>query len=240
MGIFVTATDTGVGKTLVSAALVHWARREGLAVGAMKPAESGCLPGEDGSLVPQDAMLLREAAAQPSDPLDLVCPFRLRQPLAPGIAALREGVEVDLTRIRAVYEELSSRHPDGMVVEGAGGLLVPMDGEFHTVADLALLLGLPAVIVARGGLGTINHTALTVEALRTRGIPCKGVILSAQGGTAEVARANGEAIRRLCGVEILSVLPPLEGGSEWERVVAASRILGEDLGRKLDPRAFFA
>lgn len=237
-GIFVTGTDTGVGKTLVAAALIRWARSLGLRVGGMKPAESGCAT-RDGELVPADAEVLRRAAGG-EDPLSLVCPYRMQAALAPGIAAAREGVAVDLRAIRAGLEELASRHPDGVVVEGAGGLLVPVDVSFRTCGDLAALLELPVLVVGRGGLGTINHTALTVEALRARGLRCAGVVLSAQSGGMEAAQENAAAIERLCGVPALAVLPPLEG-STWERVVAAAfQLEREFAGRKLDPVALFS
>lgn len=238
-GLFVTGTDTGVGKTLVSAALILWARSRGLRVGGMKPAESGCLR-DGGELIPADALLLQRAAGG-QDPLDRVCPFRMEAPLAPGIAAAREGVPVDLTTIGAGFAALREQHPDGVVVEGAGGLLVPIDSSFHTCRDLASSLGLPVLVVGRGGLGTINHTALTLEALHASRLPCVGVILSASTKEEEAAaKENATAIERLCGVPILAVLPPV-GGDPWERVVAAASHLDRAfLGRKMDPADLLA
>lgn len=238
-GLFVTGTDTGVGKTLVSAALILWARERGANVGGMKPAESGCAR-VDARLVPADAELLRRAAGG-GDALDLVCPHRLEAPLAPGVAAAREGVEVSLERARRALTALSAAHPDGVVVEGAGGLLVPLDTEFRTVADWISRLGLPALVVARGGLGTINHTALTLEALAARRIPCRGVVLVAKDAEEEsAAPANAEAIRRLTGAEVLAIVPPLTAADPFERALSAAPILGRQFaGRKLDPAALF-
>lgn len=231
-GLLVTATDTGVGKTAVASALILAARRSGLDVGAMKPAESGCNRGPDGALIPADALLLQGAAGG-ADPLDLICPYRLEAPLAPGIAAAREGVEIDLGEIERCYRLLERRHPHGIVVEGAGGLLVPIDPAFSTVADLALALGLPTVVVARSGLGTINHTALTVEALATRGIECRGVILNAaEGDTEQAAADNAKAIERLVDVPVLACLPHLPSVSQAERASIFAGLLID--GRKLD------
>lgn len=231
-GLLVTATDTGVGKTAVAAALVLAARRSGLDVGAMKPAESGCARGADGALAPADALVLH-AAAGGADPLDWVCPYRLEAPLAPGVAAAREGVDIDLAEIERRFRLLEGRHRDGVVVEGAGGLLVPIDPAFSTVADLALALGLPALVVARSGLGTINHTALTVEALATRGIECRGVILNAADESTEAAAAdNARAIERLVDVPVLACLPHLPGVPPGERASIVAGLLLE--GRKLD------
>ncbi|WP_373047341.1 dethiobiotin synthase [Vulgatibacter sp.] len=229
-GLLVTATDTGVGKTAVAASLIAAARAAGLDVGGMKPAESGCARDASGALLPADALLL-QAAAGGGDPLDLVCPWRLEAALAPGIAAALEGVEVELDRIESSYRQLAARHPGGVIVEGAGGLLVPLDPAFHTVADLALRLELPVVVVARASLGTINHTALTVEALATRGIECRGVILNAASPDVENAAAgNARAIERLADVPVLASLPWLGEMTPMQRVER----LAAELGRKLD------
>lgn len=229
-GLLVTATDTGVGKTAVSAALVAAARLRGLDVGAMKPAESGCARDAFGALVPADATWLREVAGA-TDPLDLVCPYRLEAALAPGIAAAQEGVDVDLGEIERCYRVLSERHRDGVVVEGAGGLLVPLDPGFSTIADLAMRLGLPVLVVARASLGTINHTALTIEALATRGIECRGVILNAaEPDTEKAAAGNAKAIERLADVPVLASLPHLPGDLR-ERTARLAEILA---GGKLD------
>jgi len=239
-GIFVTGTDTGVGKTLVSTALILWARARGANVGGMKPAESGCAR-VGGRLVPADAELLRRAAGGEDD-LERVCPHRLEAPLAPGVAAAREGVEVSLERAREALRALCAAHPDGVVVEGAGGLLLPMDAEFRTVADWIAEFGLPALVVARGGLGTINHTALTLEALAARRIVCRGVVLVARTAEEEAAAAaNAEAIRRLAGAPILAIVPPLPAPDPFERARRAAQVLEREFaGRKLDPADLFA
>jgi dethiobiotin synthetase len=199
-GLFVTGTDTGVGKTEVAAALVAGFRARGLDVGAMKPAQSGV---EDG--LPTDADRLREAAGG-ADPMELVCPYSLAAPLAPAVAARLEGVEISLDHVLACARELSRRHA-ALVVEGAGGLLVPLTAR-ETYADLAVALGMPVLVVARAGLGTVNHAALTCEALRARGLAVAGVVLNrATAATDPSEPHNAAEIERLTGARVLATLP---------------------------------
>ncbi|MEY2668947.1 MAG: hypothetical protein RJA59_1585 [Pseudomonadota bacterium] len=199
-GLFVTGTDTGVGKTEVAAALVSEWRARGLDVGAMKPAQSGV---EDG--LPTDADRLRQAAGG-ADPAELVCPYSLPAPLAPAVAARLAGVEISLDRVLACAAELSRRHA-ALLVEGAGGLLVPLTGS-HTYADLAVALAMPVLVVARAGLGTVNHTALTCEALRARGLAIRGVVLNRAGASSDPSEPHNAAeIERLTGVRVLASIP---------------------------------
>ncbi len=218
-GLLVTGTDTGVGKTEVAAALVAGWRARGLDVGAMKPAQSGV---EDG--LTTDADRLREAAGG-TDPADLVCPYSLRAPLAPAVAARLEGVEISLAHVLACAAELASRHA-ALVVEGAGGLLVPLTDR-ETYADLAVALGMPVLVVARAGLGTVNHTALTCEALRARGLAVAGVILNRASPGADPSEPHNPAeIERLAGARVLASLPHepdarLRAGLLADRLAAA-------------------
>jgi dethiobiotin synthetase len=199
-GLFVTGTDTGVGKTEVACALVGAARAAGLDVGAMKPAQSGVAAGEVG-----DAERLRQAAGG-TDPLELVCPYRFAPPLAPGVAARLAGVEISLRRLVEVAETLAARHA-ALVVEGAGGLLVPLTPH-QTYADLAVALRLPVLVVARAGLGTVNHAALTLEALRSRGLAVAGVVLNRTGPDDDPSVPyNAAEIERLTGARVLATLP---------------------------------
>jgi dethiobiotin synthetase len=213
-GIFVTGTDTNVGKTQVAAGLTAALRLRGIKAGYFKPVQSGC-PEENGRLIPTDALLARQLAELP-DPLDLLTPIALRLPLAPGVAAAREGVKVDLERVAAVFRELASRY-DFLVVEGAGGLYVPLLDNKFLVLDLARWLMLPLLVVARAGLGTINHTALTVLAARQAGLPVAGVVLnrcSAAPGLAE--QTNPGVIEAITGVPILGKVPEIANLDEPE------------------------
>ena len=205
-GWFVTGTDTGVGKTVVACALVRRLRAAGRDVGVMKPAETGV--GPDG---PLDAMALREAAGV-SDPLDEICPIQLALPAAPNVAAAEAGRTLKLETVTTAYAGLRARH-ETLVVEGAGGLLVPLLDGF-TMADLAAELGLPVLVAARAALGTINHTLLTLEAIERRGLPLAGVVVSHAGGVLSDADArNLEALKRALGERLVGEIPPLAPGA---------------------------
>jgi len=160
---FITGTDTGVGKTLVTALLALHLQSRGIDVGIMKPIASGCSR-DHGELVSEDARWLCEITGI-EDHLDLINPIRYEEPLAPIVAARRAGLSTaeTLMTIMEAYRTLCSRH-EAVLVEGVGGLLVPIaetNGRILTCVDLAEALKLPVVVVARRGLGTINHTLLT-------------------------------------------------------------------------------
>jgi dethiobiotin synthetase len=206
-GIFVTGTDTGVGKTVVACGLVRALREHGLDVGVMKPCETGV--GPDG---PADAIALARAADAPES-IDAICPVQLPLPAAPSVAARAAGTRVDLDAIRAGFASLASRH-DLMVVEGAGGLLVPTDPP-ATMADLAADLGLPILVVARTALGTINHTLLTLAEADRRGLPVAGVVVShSTGPLSDPDRANFASLVASLGDRLVGEIPPLPSGAE--------------------------
>lgn len=205
-GYFVTGTDTGVGKTTVSRALLAAATARGLRTRCFKPVESGCSRAADGSLVPRDAQALWEAIDR-AQSLTSVCLYRFEAPVAPGVAATRLGTNIDLAAIAAAASTIRAAAPDFLLVEGAGGLLVPLGGG-QSIANVAILLGLPLLIVARPTLGTINHTLLTIEAARSRGLVTHGVIFSA-GSAVEAADipSNAAEIWHGGGVPVLGTLP---------------------------------
>jgi dethiobiotin synthetase len=205
-GLFVSGTDTGVGKTFVACALARGLREAGIDLGVMKPVETG-VPATGA----QDALALREAAGV-DDPLELVCPLRFALPAAPEAAARVEGRRASLAPIREAFEELCARHAF-VLVEGAGGLLVPFDPD-TTMADLARELALPVLIVARASLGTINHTRLTLEAMETRGLELLGVVVSHSTGEISPADAeNLDVLRRTLGARLIGELPAIGGGA---------------------------
>ncbi|HEX2569171.1 MAG TPA: dethiobiotin synthase [Polyangia bacterium] len=173
--LFITGTDTGVGKTRVACALLTAWRQRGLAVAAMKPVETGCAE-RNGQLWPEDAAALQAAAARGAD-LDLICPFRYPAPASPETAAhLAHLPPPDLRSITQALERIS--HQAALtLIEGAGGLLVPLSPDLLTI-DLVQHLGATLLIVARTALGTLNHTLLTLEAARHRGLPLAGVLLN--------------------------------------------------------------
>jgi len=204
-GLFVTGTDTGVGKTLVSCALIAAFRKAGLKVGAMKPIETGV--GAEG---PLDAIALRDAAGS-TDSLLAICPQQFSLPAAPNAAAGAERREIDFDAIDAAYGALAKGR-DLMIVEGAGGLLVPIrDG--WTMAELARRLDLPLLVVARASLGTINHTALTLEVAASKTLPVLGVIISHVGGPISAADAiNLLRLKEYLGSRLIGEIPPLGPG----------------------------
>ncbi len=204
-GFFVTATDTDVGKTVVAAGLVMALRQRGHNVGVMKPVASGGVQGPGGELTSADARFLM-AATGTEDPMELVNPVCLREPLAPTVAARIEGKPIRYEAIMAAFRTLQARH-ETLVVEGVGGLAVPVAHEAN-VADVAGEMGLPLIIVARPGLGTINHTLLTVEAALHRKLCIAGIVICRyplNPGAAE--RTNPEVIEQESGVPVLGLLP---------------------------------
>jgi dethiobiotin synthetase len=205
-GIFIIGTDTGVGKTVVAAGLALSLRERGIKVGVMKPIATGCLSSNN-KLYSQDAIYLFEAAEN-EYPL-LSNPLRFKNPLAPHVASQVERKQVDLKKVFWCYREIRSLY-DFIIVEGIGGLLVPFTHNYF-VADLVKEFALPVVIVARAGLGTINHTLLTVQAARNRGLDIRGVILNGMPQTnlsmAEIT--NPRVIQDLTGLPVLGVIPRL-------------------------------
>lgn len=235
-GVFVTGTDTGVGKTAVACALAAWCRRRGLDVGVMKPVATGGMPLRQGAtwrVVSKDALRLA-ACAGADDPWELINPVCFREPLAPSTAAARARAPIRLDVILRAYAALRARH-DVLIIEGVGGLLVPLTPR-TSVADLAKRFGLPLVLVARPGLGTLNHTLLSLACIRERGLPLRGVIINhaqpvPRDPMARVAaRINPQALAR--HTRVLGTLPFRRGvlarGSGAHQALAAwiSRELG--------------
>lgn len=209
-GIFIIGTDTGVGKTVVTAALAFALRKQGIDVGVMKPIATGCHR-KNGSLLSEDAQALLRASGS-SDPIDLVSPYRYEPPVAPwvAIAQSKNGDHpISLNQIKQAYQELVRRH-EVVLVEGIGGLLVPIDRE-RTVADLVTHLGLPVLVVGRAGLGTINHTLMTLRAARKTGCRVLGVILNGRSLRPSLAeRTNPRVIEELGKATIFGVIPRLK------------------------------
>lgn len=220
-GVFVSGTDTGVGKTVVACALLRALRERGIDAAGMKPIETGV-----GLAGPLDALALCEAAGG-GDPLDDVCPQRFALPAAPAVAAAHEGRAVDLAAVRSAFDRLAARH-DFLVVEGAGGLLVPL-AEKQDMADLARELDLPLLLVARGALGTINHTRLALGCAERRGLRLAGVVVSHGPDPLSAAyAANLSWLRRELGERLVGELPPL---ADRERVALEALRLDEILAR---------
>ncbi len=204
-GLFITGTDTDVGKTFVASGLLRAFKKMGISACPIKPVETGCRV-KKGKLVPEDAVKLIRASGV-KEPLDLINPYRLKHPLAPSVAAKLESITIKKTKIISSYKTLSNKY-DITVVEGAGGIMVPVYNKYLFI-DLVKDLKLPLLIVARPGLGTINHTLLTIETARKRGIDVLGVIINHtvknRKGLAE--KSNPEVIEKLGKVPVLGVVP---------------------------------
>ena len=206
-GIFITGTDTRVGKTLLSGAFAAALRERGMNIGVMKPVESGCNRVK-GSLVAADALFLKELSGS-NDDIDLINPYRLEHSLAPATAAEMEGVKIESAKIEDAYTRLKSMH-DLVIVEGAGGLLVPLNDSL-LMADLIKILQLPVLVIARSSLGTINHTLLTLRSAEASGLEVVGVIVNhvtPDQGLAEKTCAS--SIKKFTRVPILGVFPFVE------------------------------
>lgn len=207
-GLFITGTDTGVGKTVVGGLLAVLLRRQGINVGVMKPIESGC-PRRDGTLYPQDAHYLK-MKAESQDPLEEIIVYTLELPAAPAVAARQEGVQIELDRIVERFRTLSRRH-QLTLVEGAGGLLVPLTRDQDN-SHLILALGVPALVVARASLGTINHTLLTLRWAEHVGIEVCGVIVNhLSPEVSEAEKENLAALLERLTVPFLGEVPYLGG-----------------------------
>jgi dethiobiotin synthetase len=207
-GLLITGTDTGIGKTLIAGAIAAYARKVGLRVGVLKPAASGCVRRREG-LVSEDAEFLAHCA-DARQPLDIIAPQRFAEPLAPAIATQRLDVSLDWEAIQRSMSMIA-RESDVLVVEGVGGIMVPMDAK-HTMLDVARWLKLPAVVVARPNLGTINHTLLTINALRGAKVKVAGVVVNRYPaelpGVAE--ETNPRAIEKWGKVPVLAIVPEVK------------------------------
>lgn len=205
-GIFITGTDTGVGKTLVTAALTLHLKKRGLTVGVMKPIETGVSAGREAQ---SDAARLR-SIIESEETLGAVCPYSFELPVAPLTAAQMKRRSINPGTISKIYRLLSNRY-ECMVVEGIGGVQVPIT-RTDNVLSLIKHLRLPVVIVGRAGLGGINHALLTVEALRRQNIRMIALVLNrthpVQSALARVQeRSTLEVLRKQSGVPVIGPLP---------------------------------
>ena len=215
-GCFVTGTDTGVGKTVLAAAIVAALRARGVDVAAFKPVVTGLDEPEPGR--PADHELLGAAAGATPES---VAPLRFGPPVSPHLAAELAGVEIEPGGLVAGARAAGAR-AEALVVEGVGGLLVPLAPDF-SVRDLAAALGLPVVVAARPGLGTISHTLLTVEAARAAGLDVRAVVLTPwPDAPSPMLRSNRETIARLGAIDV-ATLP--EVGTDVEGLAAAGAAL---------------
>jgi len=206
-GIFVTATDTHVGKTALAAGLVGHFKSCGINTGVMKPIATGAIECDSGQLISQDASMLINFSGA-ADPREWITPYCLATSALPSIAARREGVVIDFGRIRDCFFKLVSSH-DLVVVEGAGGIMTPV-WETQVMADLIRFLEIPAIVVARASRGTVNHTLLTIEGLKQRHVPVVGFFINRYPARPHLSETtSAELISSLSGVPCLGLIPDL-------------------------------
>lgn len=214
-GIFVTATDTEIGKTLIAGGIAGALKARGMDVGVFKPIQSGHLAAH----VDGDAARLKRMSGAVEDVED-ICPFSFEEPLAPRLAMQRAKQNITLDDVQRHYMSVSERHRH-MIVEGAGGLVVPYTTD-GLVADCAVMMDLPVLIVARPNLGTVNHTALTVAYAKMCGLRIGGIIVNGYGQTLPVGPAeehNPDMIREITGIDVIGIVPWLGQNPTDEMVI---------------------
>ena len=224
-GIFITGTDTGVGKTIAAAALARLLHERGANIGVMKPVTSGCRE-ENGRLVSEDAELLAWGAGLVGVDAD-IAPYLLRQPIAAAEAASRDGVRIDFGIIGEAFARLASLY-DFVIVEGAGGLMVPLV-EGLLIADLVKYLSLPLLVVTRPNLGTVNQTLLTCFAAKQLGITMRGVVINNYPERPDIAEESAPAlITSLAGAPFLGIFPHQEETDTREVVAGLAARLARE------------
>lgn len=204
--LFIAGTDTGVGKTLVTCAIAAAMGQGGTRVGVCKPIASGCTL-RDGHWVSNDALALQRHCDLPLD-VRTIQPIGYEAPVAPAVAAEQTGQPVHKGTIAKALHEIQE-HGDITLIEGVGGILVPL-GEEMTVRDMAAWLDVPVVVVTRGNLGTLNHTALTCEAIKLSGLRFAGLVINQFGcdDADESVRTNPQWLARQNRTKVLATLPP--------------------------------
>jgi dethiobiotin synthetase len=220
-GLFITGTDTGIGKTVVACALVRALAATGARVAVMKPIASGSLV-TPGGLRNEDALALQQAANVPL-PYESVNPYCFEPPISPHIAAKEANIEVDVGTIVQKYR-LMAALADWVVIEGAGGWLAPLNGK-DTMADLTVALGVPAVLVVGVKLGCLNHAQLTQQAIRARAVPFAGYVASVVDAAMLRLEENLATLERVLGEPPLAVVPHLGAGSAPAVLAAAAHRL---------------
>ncbi len=227
-GLFITATDTNIGKTTVTAALAGAFTRLGVKVGICKAVASGCprhrLRGsargadDDKLFSPDAAIAAKMAGLDPTDTelLKFLSPIRFAAPVSPHVAARLERRRPDWRRLAEAIDYWR-RHCELLLVEGAGGWLVPLDDNLFTVADLAIILALPVVVISTASLGTLNHSWLTVESIRSRRLPLAGLVANRVRQPPDlIAATNLEEMPRLMRTPLLAALPETTMGRKGD------------------------
>jgi dethiobiotin synthetase len=221
-GVFITGTDTGVGKTLIAGAIAKILSQKGKKIGVFKPIATGCKRTKK-ALLSEDAQFLARCASSKSG-LDLINPVTFKTPASPFACEKAENKKVDFKKIADAYKQIC-QNSDFVIVEGIGGVKVPITDRFN-VLDLARAFKLPVVIVARSKLGTINHTLLTIDAIRSAGLLLAGVIINGYDETTKdfAGKSNARVIAKLGEVKILAVVP-FDNKTNMKKFIIGQKVL---------------
>ncbi|MDP3296829.1 MAG: dethiobiotin synthase [Thermodesulfovibrionia bacterium] len=230
-GIFITGTDTGVGKTFVAVGLINALKEKGFDVCPMKPVETGCRT-KKGKLIPEDTMNLIKASGI-KEAVDVINPYRFKHPLAPSVAAELERKLIKKEKIFSAYNYLSKKY-DITIVEGAGGIMAPLYKKYLFL-DFIKDLKLPVIIVSRPGIGTINHTLLTISVAKGRGINILGVVINYAGQIKNdiSVKTNPKIIESVGGIPVLGIVPYSKNPEPDDKkifIMMAEKILKEFKG----------
>jgi dethiobiotin synthetase len=237
-GIFITGTDTGVGKTIVTAAIAWNLKQAGKKVAVMKPVQTGTIVSG-----PTDIEFVQSLIGDDYT-IDTSCPFMFPDPVAPLVASMLAGERINIKKIKESFSDLSEEN-DTVIVEGAGGLLVPILEDYF-MSDLALDLNIPILIVARPNLGTLNHTLLTLESAKRKGLEVAGIVISNYPWDPGIPeQTNPELILSMTGVNILGILPhdnsiSVEKGEVGNLRDLALSGLSKELGGTFDMEEFLS
>ncbi|SHJ73413.1 dethiobiotin synthase [Paramaledivibacter caminithermalis] len=229
-GVFIVGTDTDVGKTIVTAGLVYVLRKSGINTCCFKAVLSGGIR-ENKKLIPGDVKLVKEVS-KIHETYEVMNPYCLETPVSPHLAAKLENVQIDREKILNTYRRLSEKY-EFLVAEGSGGIIVPIIDKSYFIYDLIKDLNLPVIIVARAGVGTINHTALTVKFAESVGLDIKGIIINRYTDEIHV-KDNIDTIKEITNKEIIAVIDDLnnykkngyeELKAEFEKKIDVNKII---------------
>ncbi len=223
-GIFVTGTDTAVGKTVVAAGIAGAMRRDGIDVGVMKPVATG-VPQKNGFKSFDAELLARKAGA--TDPEREINPVFLPLEASPLVASRMLGIDIKLDEVFLAFERLSSKH-DFVIVEGIGGIMVPIKNEYFVI-DMIKEMKMPVLIVSWATLGTLNHTLLTVRTCKEHGLDVTGVVVNGVRDDNVVEKNTGEIIHELTGAFVIGSIPLVNAFDKDDAVDLVSKYVKYDL-----------
>lgn len=228
--VFITGTDTDVGKTLISAALLYKCKSFSCSTAAMKPVAAGCEKTMQG-LRNSDALILQKQASI-SLPYEEINPAALEAAIAPHIAAQEQGLHLSVASLKKPLQKILDQKADFTLVEGAGGWLVPLNKN-ETLADLAVIFKLPVIMVVSIRLGCINHALLTARAIQTDGLNLIAWVANLSQGESPRFKENIETLKERISAPLLATIPRLDFTNEDEKIIAASSYINENVFKQL-------